>query len=617
MLFRRLFGKSFRSFFGDRLGNVAPIFAIAMVPVIGFAGAAVDYSRANAARTSMQTALDATALFLSKEAQGLSPEQVSQKGQAYFDSIFKSQFAKNVTLNTAFVSLNGNFTINVSATADVDTTVARVLGVDQMKIGSSSEVVWGLKRLELALVLDVTGSMAAQNRMVELKKATKNLLETLENAAKQSGKADAVKVAIVPFAAHVNIAGVANANTTWLDWTHWTDQPEIISSWLSTGTNQRTWDLTGPGASCPFTNSSHGFRCTNGLAGSSNDSVVSTIPSSGSTSGLICPSRDNGARNSTLIGAYHTGCYTSVAKAFADWYPVTTGSSASCGSVPSPSQCQCSGSGSSRVCVFNPTSNWQSVATGSAMTCGSLSSSDCQCQGSGSNKVCKQKAYNHDWRPAPKSAWAGCVRDRNQNFDVNSTSPSTAISSTQYTNVNGQNESYGRAVGPNTTSNNYQPVQNFYCPPPTVGALTTSWSALHSKVDSLEPLGATNIAIGLTWGMNAMSSAVPMTQATPDPKPADLDKVIVLMTDGENTLNRWSGTGSSCSNCDPRTALACSNAKAAGYKLYTVRLMEGNENLLRACASTPDMYFNVETASQLNAVFNTIAKNLASLRISK
>lgn len=47
-------------------GNIAVIFAIVMVPMIGFIGAAVDYSRANAARSAMQSALDSAALMVAK-----------------------------------------------------------------------------------------------------------------------------------------------------------------------------------------------------------------------------------------------------------------------------------------------------------------------------------------------------------------------------------------------------------------------------------------------------------------------------------------------------------------------------------------------------------------------
>src|SRR5437016_7582070 len=70
-----------------RQGNVAIIFALALIPVIGFAGAAIDYSRANSARSAMQTALDSTALMLSKEADHLSAPQLKQKANDYFNAI--------------------------------------------------------------------------------------------------------------------------------------------------------------------------------------------------------------------------------------------------------------------------------------------------------------------------------------------------------------------------------------------------------------------------------------------------------------------------------------------------------------------------------------------------
>ena len=46
--------------FADQTGGVAPMFALALVPMLGLAGAAVDYSRASSARAAMYAALDAT-----------------------------------------------------------------------------------------------------------------------------------------------------------------------------------------------------------------------------------------------------------------------------------------------------------------------------------------------------------------------------------------------------------------------------------------------------------------------------------------------------------------------------------------------------------------------------
>jgi len=90
--------------------------------------------------------------------------------------------------------------------------------------------------------------------------------------------------------------------------------------------------------------------------------------------------------------------------------------------------------------------------------------------------------------------------------------------------------------------------------------------------------------------------------------------VLVLLTDGENTENRW---GTNSFDIDKRTQAVCANIKKDNIKIYTVRVVEGNATLLRSCASGDNNYFEVAQASQLNDVFKTIAKSLATLRIAK
>ena len=80
----------------DERANVAPIFAIAVIPILGLTGTAVDYSNANAARTAMQAALDTTALILSKEANGLTQTQLNDKATQYFDANITNIEVKNI-----------------------------------------------------------------------------------------------------------------------------------------------------------------------------------------------------------------------------------------------------------------------------------------------------------------------------------------------------------------------------------------------------------------------------------------------------------------------------------------------------------------------------------------
>jgi len=148
--------------------------------------------------------------------------------------------------------------------------------------------------------------------------------------------------------------------------------------------------------------------------------------------------------------------------------------------------------------------------------------------------------------------------------------------------------------------------------------LSSDWTALNAKVDEMTPNGNTNVTIGLAWGWHALTSNAPLSEAAA-PAP-DIDKVLIILTDGTNTeswknSNNTKVTGAAA--IDLWTALACTNIKAANIKIYAVRVIDGNASLLESCASNSTMYFDVQSASQLNAVFTAIAQNLANLRIAK
>ena len=95
----------FDRFLHDRRGGVAPLLAIAILPLLGFLGAAVDYSRASALRSAMQSAIDSTALLLSQEARALTGEALSQKANEYFNAVFNRPEAQNPQLTPTFTEL--------------------------------------------------------------------------------------------------------------------------------------------------------------------------------------------------------------------------------------------------------------------------------------------------------------------------------------------------------------------------------------------------------------------------------------------------------------------------------------------------------------------------------
>jgi uncharacterized protein YegL len=192
-----------------------------------------------------------------------------------------------------------------------------------------------------------------------------------------------------------------------------------------------------------------------------------------------------------------------------------------------------------------------------------------------------------------KNYWEGCVRDRTYPYDVQDDAPNSNNTATLF------------------------PVYD-------CGSLTTlmplsyDWTALNNKVDQMSPNGNTNVTIGLVWGWHALTQNAPLSEAA---APAtDLDKVIIILTDGDNTES-WKNSNNtkvtSQTAIDDRTKLVCQNIKATNIKVYAIRVIDGNANLLQQCATSPTMYYDVQNASQLNAVFTAIAQNLANLRLAK
>src|SRR4051812_40133249 len=96
-----------QNFWSDVRGNVAVLFGIALVPLVSVVGMAIDYSRANTARTAMQAALDSAALMISRDAAGLPPNEITAKAQAYFSALLSRADLKNISVTAVYTANTG------------------------------------------------------------------------------------------------------------------------------------------------------------------------------------------------------------------------------------------------------------------------------------------------------------------------------------------------------------------------------------------------------------------------------------------------------------------------------------------------------------------------------
>lgn len=182
--------------------------------------------------------------------------------------------------------------------------------------------------------------------------------------------------------------------------------------------------------------------------------------------------------------------------------------------------------------------------------------------------------------------------------------------------------------------------------------LSQDWSDLRTHVDAMQATGNTNIPMGLVWGWHTLTPNLPfadgLAYGTPKHK-----KIVVLMTDGDNimsdasgtgnrsnyngagyvwqgrivtnnaTLSRLTSTGSSQATrtaaLDYRLQELCKNMKQKDIEIYAVRVevATGASTVLENCATNPGYYYDVQNSSQMNAVFQQIAGQIAALHLSK
>lgn len=228
-------------FLRNTRGSVAPMMGFLAIPLIGFVGVAVDYTKANAARTAFQASLDSTALMLAKSAASQNSADLQTTATNTFDALFARADVTNVAITANYTS-NGGSQVVLSGSATVLTNFLGLLGYGQINISASTTSTWGNNRLRVALVLDNTGSMASSNKMPALQTAAQNLLTQLKNAVVTNGD---VYVSIVPFSKDVNVGSDKNAET-WLRWDLWEEangscSNNNYSSQSSCLSHSKTW----------------------------------------------------------------------------------------------------------------------------------------------------------------------------------------------------------------------------------------------------------------------------------------------------------------------------------------------------------------------------------------
>ena len=200
-----------RRFASDTRGNIAMIsaFVIPVLLLITFGG--IDIHRASTVKANLQDALDAATLAAARS-QYTADTDITRVGLASLQANLAPY--NDITLLTAQTTFTldntgavvGDARVNVAALVAniILPMVGRGTG-DQIPVGAHSEVLRSNNRVEVALVLDNTGSMSGA-KLTNTKAAAIDLINRLEAADSRSIEPDAIKISLVPFSQTVRIS---------------------------------------------------------------------------------------------------------------------------------------------------------------------------------------------------------------------------------------------------------------------------------------------------------------------------------------------------------------------------------------------------------------------------
>lgn len=238
----------------DTKGHVAVIFGLAVIPIISIIGFTIDFQQTTTQKNKVQVAVDSAVLAGARAMQ-------SGKTHAQIRTLMKSY----LTAQHENISTGGRLTCgDIEVTFGTDsqdiaaaircaqeTSLLQVVGVKKMEFDVVSTSTYGIGKLDVAFMFDVSGSMASEGRMTKLKSAAKEAVDTLLPPEGGAGTED-VRIAMISYNDMVNagdyfsdVTGLANKRTyyatnTWVERVRVPPYEETYQEW----TCEREWKCT-------------------------------------------------------------------------------------------------------------------------------------------------------------------------------------------------------------------------------------------------------------------------------------------------------------------------------------------------------------------------------------
>lgn len=168
-----------------------------LITMLVLGGMGLDIMRYETTRTNLQQTADRATLASASLSQQLDPEKVAR------DYFAKAGLSDKLTLVRVTTAINAR-TVEVEARAETNPIFLDLIDgfdEDDMEARAFSVAEQRITNLEIMLVLDVSGSMASNSRLVNLQAAAREFVDTVfENDAENR-----ISIGIVPFNGQVNL----------------------------------------------------------------------------------------------------------------------------------------------------------------------------------------------------------------------------------------------------------------------------------------------------------------------------------------------------------------------------------------------------------------------------
>ncbi len=614
-------GKGLRAFSrrmaDDARGNVAMLFGLSLPVLILMTVGGVDIHRASTVRVNLQDALDAATLAAARSPYTANTD-LQRVGLASLRANLKAY--PEITLreaDTSFV-LNSDDVVVASSKVDVKTLVANIFLPpygkfmdDYLPVGAHSEVDRSSRNIEVALALDVSGSMSGQ-KLQDLKDAAKDLVDLIVQPVQTPYYS---KVALVPWSYSVNPGSYLTSVRGSV-----TGSTPITGAVINLTGTQRTITAATKARPVVITSNGHGFANNDvvwisGVTGMTQLNNKPYVVKNKTTNTFELYAMDGTTRVDGRTYSTHSGNTGRVQKCQNNDCSITI-TSANHGLANNDYVYITGVGGMTQIndqshLVGNVTTNTFTIdlvaASLTPYTSGGLSW--CARQG------CTYFAFENADQDLATHRISSCVTERTGAQAYTDAAPSGARVGRNYPDINGN------------------------CLGSTIQPLSTSISGIKANIDALAVSGSTAGQIGIAWGWYMVSpnfGSLWPSSAGAAYNTAETLKAVIIMTDGEfnapycdGVIARgYNASSAASNNCDPdngdpyaQSRSLCDAMKAQGIMVYTVgfQITAGgaSESLLAYCATTSSGFYNAGSGAELSEAFNAIGRDITQLRISR